>query len=273
MKKLGIIFLSILVIALFAIPTLAAGDDTNGIVVRDDGTFGIDGSGHDFATMQGEAGNGYDILTGADISCVGCHVPHNTNPEEEGALFSDYYDSSTDGSTTDGGLTPPSKLYDFSGFTTNTKLCMSCHDGTMTVPQTAGTTTEDTSGAGGSQVDMMENVISRDLNDDHPVGVAYNTHRFRGLTTMSYSDTTFKADLNPGDETYALLTHNDTSDQVVSCYTCHDPHLDIDGMQSDEDSFLRVKTQQAWDDTAVDITTFQEGGHAAENLCIQCHQK
>jgi len=299
MKKLGIIFLSILVVALIAMPSLAAvnspltingtevnvqgdggpsasaGDETI-VEVREDGTFGIDGSGHDFATAQGEAGNGYDVLTGADISCVGCHVPHNTNSEEEGALFSQYYDGA--GTTTDDGLTPPSKLYDFSGFSTATKLCMSCHDGTMTVPQTAGTTTEDTSGAGGTQVTMMDNVITRDLNDDHPVGVEYNTHRFRPLATMSYSATTWRADLNDnGDDTYAYLSHNDTSDQVVSCYSCHDPHLDLDGPQGDEDSFLRVKTQKAWDDATaaggIDLATFQGGGHAAENLCIQCHLK
>lgn len=263
MKKLGIIFLSILVVALFAVPALAA-DNT----LDADGTYGIDGSGHDFSVDQSTGGNGYDILTGADISCVGCHVPHNTNSEETGALFSDYYNDST----TDGPLTAPSKAPGAT-FTTNTKLCMSCHDGTMTVPQTAGTTTADTSGAGGTQVTMNENVITRDLNDDHPVGIEYNIYRFRSLTTTSYSSPShqvWKADLNTGDETYALLTDNGVSNQVVSCYSCHDPHLDVDGMGGDEDSFLRVKPEQAWNQSPVPAANMSQAG---ENLCIQCHQK
>ncbi|KXS41566.1 MULTISPECIES: hypothetical protein [unclassified Candidatus Frackibacter] len=273
MKKLGVLFLSALVIALFAIPAAAA-DAT----LDTDGTYGIDGSGHDFSIDQdsaalGTTGNGYDVLTGADISCVGCHVPHNTNSEEEGALFSDYYNGS--GTTTDAALTPPGKLYNFAEFSTATKLCMSCHDGTMTVPQTAGTTTEDTSTAGnaGGQVTLAENVITRDLNDDHPVGIQYEPGRFRGITTTSWGAK--MVDLNPGDESFALLSESvsGTYDDIVSCYTCHDPHLDLDGMAGDEDSFLRVKPAQAWAQSPVDIATFQEGGHAAENLCIQCHQK
>jgi hypothetical protein len=153
----------------------------------------------------------------------------------------------------------------------------------MTVPSTAGTTTEDTSIAGnmGQGVTMTQNVITRDLGDDHPVGVEYSESRFRA-TTHTYYQTypgapATAVDLKgDGNHTFAYVTQFDpdqdgTLQKVVTCYSCHDPHLDLDGIDGDEDSFLRVKPQQAWDQNPNIVPS--DVGQTAENLCIQCHLK
>jgi len=144
---------------------------------------------------------------GEDRICVFCHTPHNANPQTplwnkdiQGVNYSAAayppYTSSTMVSKNLGGPTGASRL------------CLSCHDGTIAL------------GAVKSSTDpiVLENLaggympgrsrIGRTLVNHHPI-------------SFSYYDAASNPRVNPSPPLNTLLFYNNA---IMQCTTCHDPH-------------------------------------------------
>jgi len=165
---------------------------------------GISGSAHDFS---GAAWNTSDEI------CVVCHTPHNAletnyilwNHELTAATFTMYTtfaQTRTDRDAQSPDLGGPSKL------------CLSCHDGTIAV--------DNYGGSGGTTQYVTTGLLSTDLSDDHPIGIKYPDGT-SGIT--GYEDA---ASIAP------LKLTNWAGEDRVECSSCHEPHNDANG------KFLRM---------------------------------
>ncbi len=179
----------------------------------------ISGSDHDFS---GETWN-----TTGEI-CVVCHTPHVQdytgapeplwNHEVTTATFTLY--SST---TLDATVGQPD------GYS---KLCLSCHDGTVAVDNFGGNT-------GGGEFVTGDHLIGTDLTNDHPVSFTYDatlatddgglfdpTTTSSGLGGSINDDMLFGGKLqcaschNPHDDTNAAFLVKSNSGSAL-CLTCH----------------------------------------------------
>jgi predicted CXXCH cytochrome family protein len=154
---------------------------------------GIEGSAHDFSTTTNEAWN-----TGGEI-CAPCHTPHNAvatvtlAPLWSHALSTNSYTMYPDsGGTIQGTVdTSPTGI---------SKLCLSCHDGTVSLDDHIG-------GAGTSAKMTGPAKVGTDLSLNHPISITYNT-----------TDTGL---VNPAPTGYL-------SDSKVQCSSCHDVHNTLD---------------------------------------------
>jgi len=131
---------------------------------------GITGSVHDFSS-QG--------WSGGEI-CKVCHTPHNAD-STVGPLWNHELSSATytlySSLTLDGDMSPPGRA---------SKLCLSCHDGTVAIDSFNGTT-------GGSFVSGNA-LIGTDLSDDHPVGVEWSHQTLESGTVCSRCHVTIPID-------------------------------------------------------------------------------
>ncbi len=162
--------------------------------------------------------------------CIFCHTPHNANPAAPlwNHELSGVGSYSTYTSTTFTVSTPLEQP------TGASKLCLSCHDGTVALGQTVndGLLVLQNTGAGGRMPAGSSN-LGTDLTDDHPISFIPN------LGNPEISNP-------PGGDAVAL---DDAG--KVQCTTCHEPHTeDLDPVSL---RFL-VKSNQA------------------SNLCMTCHQ-
>lgn len=181
---------------------------------------GITGSAHDFS------GSGW---AGGEI-CLPCHTPHNAdttvasaplwNHEVTAATFTLY--SGLDMQAAD--LGQPDGV---------SKLCLSCHDGTVALDNYGGAT-------GGTNF-VSTGLVGTDLSNDHPVSFTYdatlvtNDGELHPITATSGLGGTISSDLLFGGK--------------VECSSCHDVH------NKDGNASLLVKS------------------NAASALCLTCHDK
>ncbi|MHC4924391.1 MAG: cytochrome c3 family protein [Planctomycetota bacterium] len=163
---------------------------------------GTEGTAHDFS----------DEAWGSGQSCQYCHVMHeaeNTltdvplwNHETTTATF-DVYASNT----LDGTIGQPSGV---------SKMCLSCHDGTVAIDSYAG-------GSGSTYIPASA-LIDPDLTDDHPLSVTYEDAKDTGLRP----DDGTGASVSFAGSTLPLYANR------VECSTCHNVHDDSNG------KFLRI---------------------------------
>lgn len=171
--------------------------------------------------------------------CQPCHTPHNAlqnnallwNHAPTTSTFVPYTGNGTmDATPTDLAATNPSRL------------CLSCHDGTVTLDNwggTAGTTTIAASANFGS-----------DLSNDHPIGFAYDV-------AMSGSDGELAVPVpavggGTVGNTTALPLFGALGDEM-ECGTCHDVH---------NGTVAAAAAQQ-----------LLYVNNAASALCLNCHNK
>ena len=182
---------------------------------------GIAGTAHDFSS---------EIWNPGGEICQVCHTPHKAditvtdaplwNHEVTAATFTLYSSG-----TLDATLVQPDGP---------SKLCLSCHDGTVALENFGGAT------GGGSYVSGVD-VIGTDIRDDHPVSFTYNS----ALAT---------ADGELSDPSTTASGLGDTSDadmffsSKVECASCHDAH-------------------------GTGINYFLRKSNAASALCLTCHNK
>lgn len=181
---------------------------------------GISGTAHDFSSSG---------WSGGEI-CIVCHTPHNAdatiadaplwNHESTAATFTLYSSSTMDGTT---GQPDASS-----------KLCLSCHDGTVALEDFGGTTT------GTNYISTGD--LTTDISDDHPISFTYNTalatsdgELFDPATANSGLGSTIDDDLLIGGK--------------MQCASCHDVHNTAGA------SSLLVKS------------------NASSALCLTCHDK
>lgn len=186
-------------------------------------TQNISGSKHDFSA------NGW----GSTEICIFCHAPHNGTASYDAPLWNHGVTTATytlySSSTLDAGpMAQPSG---------NSKLCLSCHDGTVAVDSYGGAT--------GTNFIPVAGLLGTDLSNDHPVGFSYNT-------SLSTSDGELHnpATVNSGlGSTIALDLLFGAGNDQLECASCHDVHN-----FANNGKFLRK-------------------ANTASALCLTCHNK
>ena len=187
-------------------------------------TSGISGSAHDFS---GETWSQGQI-------CNVCHTTHNSaladaplwNHEITGVTNYTLYTSSTfddDGGTT---ILQP---------TSNSKLCLSCHDGTVALENFGGNTGGTTNMSGSA-------LLGTTLADDHPISFTYDD----ALATADgelFLPSTATTPLGGTIDDDLLFSG------TIQCASCHDVHN-----TNMHDHLLRID-------------------NSASALCLVCHDK
>lgn len=159
----------------------------------------IVGSKHDFSTQA------WNTSVGSQI-CIVCHTPHNASLVvtdaplwNHGTTATTYtlYASSTLNST----MSQPDA---------SSKLCLSCHDGTVAL-ENYGTTTN------GTHFITGDHNLGNGLNNDHPVSFTYDA-------ALSTADGGLK---NPATALSGLggtIAQNMLFGGKMQCASCHDVH-------------------------------------------------
>lgn len=200
------------------------------------------GSKHDLRAVGGGTPTG----TGLTEVCVVCHTPHQTTAASAQDPLWNRNLSATANYGVYGSSTLQATPTDLGGATIGSapasNLCLSCHDGTVSVlsmynnPSTGAPTVA----AIASRIDATGKIISSanvgtSLVDDHPVNFTYNT-------ALATSDGGLK-DPSVTPAVSSLLRGG-----TVQCVSCHDVH----------------------DPTN---TPFLQMSNAASALCTTCHNK
>ncbi|MBI1336894.1 MAG: hypothetical protein GC164_08020 [Phycisphaera sp.] len=188
------------------------------------------------------SGPGSVKTSGSANSCAFCHTPHAASPiaplwnrEDPGTYYQTY-----ESSTLVASVGQP---------TGSSRLCLSCHDGTIALAQTLNPLNS----PGHTQVYLAPGdagYLGTDLSDDHPISFEYTS----ALATE-------KGQLK---DPNALPTELPLeSGQVLQCTTCHDPHDDRFG------KFLRVdNTRSALCRTCHEIDGFDNSSHANSSASL-----
>lgn len=160
--------------------------------------------------------------------CKFCHIPHRASPEVplwDHTMSSVSYSQYTS--------TTFASSYQIQYPNVTSKLCLSCHDGTIaigaisegTIPISGGALLDpDQSFSSGATSNLGGNTGSV-LTDDHPISIIFNTSKSSHYTTTGKTD-------------------------PISCTSCHDPHTET-----------------------TDATTkkFLNQTNANSALCLKCH--
>ena len=194
---------------------------------------GIVGSAHDFS------GFGF---SGGQI-CLPCHTPHNAvsnaaplwNHELSTATYNLY--------------SSPSMQATVNQPTGASKLCLSCHDGTVAVDSFGGQSGTIFISAVNADADL-----TTDLSNDHPISFVYDTALATadpGLFDPSTTIVTIGSGAfsKTGSITDVMLENN-----VLQCQGCHSVHNDFVAGTAISDALLKISI----------------GG---SELCLACHNK
>lgn len=222
--------------------------------------------------------------------CVFCHTPHAAEavlaPLWNRKLSTATYDTYRSGSI-DATSGPDVPLGQPSGIS---KLCLSCHDGTMAIgavnvltgaftdrdPLTPDIATQGTGPGGvmapGEGRDTgFTRFIGTDLKNDHPISLTFNTALslkdgdMRDPATSQYVGVR-KRGVKPLLPLEASPTN--PAEGMVQCNTCHDPHIrDNNPLNNENIKFLRASRFQLSAPTA---TAFNP---AQDIICLACHDK
>jgi len=213
---------------LFAVLALVAG--FSGV-----STAGIQGSVHDFS------GFGF----GGGQICLPCHTPHNGDLVEDAPLWNHEMSVATYNL-----YSSPSMDATVNQPTGASKLCLSCHDGTVAVDS-----------FGGEQGTMFIDAFSAaanlttDLSNDHPISFTYDD----ALATADgglFEPSTKVVTIGSGN----FSRQGTISDvmleggTVLQCQSCHSVHNDFVAGTQISDALLKISI----------------GG---SQLCLACHNK
>ncbi len=196
----------------------------------------IEQSHHDFSSMLG---------TNNQI-CVPCHTPHNADTQISDAPLWNHevttatynlYSSSTIQST----ITQPDGL---------SKLCLSCHDGTVAIDNHSGET-------GGTYFIRSQAQVGPDLSGEHPISFTYDA----ALATADgdlYDPTTQSSGLGNTIDSDMLFNGK------MECSSCHDVHIQRNTQGCMGCHFVGPYTTRS---LSVRIDNDQSA------LCLTCHKK
>jgi len=225
--------------------------------------------------------------------CVFCHTPHAANTAQTplwnrqlapGSLsYKTYSSSSIDSSSaTNGTLPQPNGI---------SKLCLSCHDGTMAIgavnvlngnytdrnPSTAdiamtGTGTGGTMAPGEGTTTGFTRYLGTDLTNDHPISLRFDANLALKDTDMrdpaSVTDIAVRdGTTHPSVDTIVLQPDSGATagGGLVQCNSCHDPH--IRDTTNENIKFLRLNRLQK---VAPSIGAFNK---VNDIICLACHDK
>jgi hypothetical protein len=189
----------------------------------------ITGSAHDFSA------NGW---SNGQI-CVACHAPHNNN-NLAGSLLWNH-------ALTAAGFTlyTSPTLNAVAGQPTGvSKLCLSCHDGTVAIDSFGGATGINFVGGAAK--------VGPDLSNDHPISITYDAALVTadgGLKAIAST-----ANIGPGGAKTGTIDSNLLNGGKIECSSCHDVH----------------NTNVANATPGTDMLKITSAGSA---LCLTCHNK
>jgi len=195
-------------------------------------TSSIQGTKHDFSTQN----------WGSAQICIFCHTPHNaaTNafaPLWNHAMTSATYTlySSAVSSTFNASTSQPEGV---------SKLCLSCHDGTVAIDSFGTRTGTILMPTTSSTPGLTNPRLGTDLTNDHPIGFTYDS----ALVTADGNGNPFGAQLVVPASASKVVDGVPLFNQKVECASCHNAHNNANG------AFLRVS-------------------NAGSALCLKCHRK
>jgi predicted CXXCH cytochrome family protein len=186
--------------------------------------------------------------------CVACHTPHQANQTLLlwNHVLSALSYSWSDATESTGGTKLPTNIKTWSG---STKLCLSCHDGTVEVGKTynPSSTWDPTKITGSHQIGG-----GGDLKGNHPVAVPYPSggvaNKYNGATTYQLAQGTALTNAGEwkGSPAKVKLFNDPTAgaanNKGLECASCHDPH------GTGNSDFLRDST-------------------SGSAICLNCHVK
>ena len=240
------------------------------------------------------AGTGTVRATSETQVCVFCHTPHAATPgvtplwnrKLSGATYTVYTSSSLDANAIQGSLDQPGG---------SSKLCLSCHDGTLAIGNvnvlngqgsdtTQGTVAIPMTGTGpggtmpvgaGTSTGFTRN-IGTDLTNDHPISVTYSSalatrdgelRAVDGNQKWPAGTGTVLGVRGPGYRPMMPLEPTGAGNLgQVQCGTCHDPHLRETDTAVGNQKFLRLNRFQEGTPTA-------SHNPATDIICLSCHDK
>jgi hypothetical protein len=200
---------------------------------------GFTNSPHDFSGIAaGNAGN----PTATTGGCTFCHTPHRA--QQQALLWNHTLSSNTfswdAGAVTAGGTPYPTIDTTWKG---PTKLCLSCHDGSVAIGDIAWFNKQAWTGAAAldpttHDVDVFNIADSTtgSMTGNHPVAFPYP---FQQTTTNTYNGVTtganvFVSDFNPDPTSLGIRLFNDNAGNIsagavagstgIECSSCHGVH-------------------------------------------------
>ncbi len=161
----------------------------------------ITGSKHDFS---GQSWSGGRI-------CIVCHTPHNADTSVNNAPLWNHSSTTAtytlyNSPTLDATEAQPGE---------SSKLCLSCHDGTVAVDSFGGASGSTTIAAAGN--------LGTDLSDDHPFSFTYDTNLATtdgALHDPSTQSVTIGSSPSKSGTIQEVLLY----DNKMECASCHDVH-------------------------------------------------
>lgn len=225
--------------------------------------------------------------------CVFCHTPHAAtdgatplwNRKVAGSGYTQnyvMYDSSTlDAKQVQGALNQPGG---------SSKLCLSCHDGTIAVGSvnvlngqgstTPGTQTIATTGgpnmpAGSGTTTGFTRNLGVDLTNDHPISLSYNSELVNRDGELRLPDNVLVGTRSAGVKPKLPLEKTGpvgTNEAQVQCATCHDPHIrEQNEATVGNQKFLRLNRFQHQNPPS--SSGFNATDNSGDIICLACHNK
>ncbi|MBI4697519.1 MAG: cytochrome C [Nitrospirae bacterium] len=220
--KVKNIYLGILISILFILSFAWAVVPTN--VANTKHNLSVSGTGAITATSEAEV-------------CVFCHIPHNASPAVplwNQTVSTAAYNMYNSEYLNRAGYTVPSSLGAYPNTGYRSRLCLSCHDGTVAIGQVyilrGNRLTSPISMSGVTADNKMPASASNlgtNLTDDHPVAIIYDTSK---NITFPGSGNTRNMELNStlppiNPKPYENVKLFSPSPGYVECESCHDPHI------------------------------------------------
>ncbi|OVE77533.1 hypothetical protein BVX99_02410 [bacterium F16] len=165
--------------------------------------------------------------------CVPCHPPHNASTTEP--LL---WNRELSGSSYDPYTSPTLTGQQFE-LASQSKLCLSCHDGVVAVDSFDGNS--------GSTYVSGTALIGTNLANDHPIGIKWEHQTLNNGGATIGCDSCHENFSNVPTKMNAPF-FGQSGQYTVECVSCHDPHG-----EAGFSSFLRMTND-------------------ASALCLQCHE-
>ena len=155
-------------------------------------------------TMAGLIGTAHDFASGD--GCASCHTLHNSSGGGgSGPLWDHETTTATftlySSNTLDATINSPS---DF-----GSKLCLSCHDGTVAIDSYGGVT--------GTDFITGPSMLGTDLSNDHPVSFTYNT-------TLANTDGGLNDPATANSGLGGTIQEDLLVSDMLECNSCHNIH-------------------------------------------------
>lgn len=197
---------------------------------------GISGSAHDFQSTSWN--------TSKEI-CIVCHTPHKAQNDSTSKIAPLWNHTLSIAEYT--VYSSPSLKASVGQPSAASKICLSCHDGTVALGAFGGN--ESSSKIKMSQTPWTLWNLGTDLSEDHPVSFTYNTD-------LATADGGLR---DPASKTVAALGNKTVKDGMligdkVECSSCHDVHADKGDSKNEGNHLLLVS-------------------NTGSALCLTCHNK